>query len=63
MFAFQLRISDNILLEFANNPLTLYSIIAPFENIERVEQWEDKIYVTLTNELEIDAYILSEEEV
>lgn len=36
-------------------------IIASFENIERVEQREDKIYVTLTNDLEVDAYILSEE--
>lgn len=38
-------------------------IIASFENIERVEQREDKIYVTLTNDLEVDAYILSEEDV
>lgn len=35
-------------------------IIAPFENIVKVEQRDDKIYVTLTNELEVDAYILSE---
>lgn len=35
-------------------------IIAPFENIEQVEQRDDKLYVTLTNELEVDAYILSE---
>lgn len=34
-------------------------IIAPFENIEKVEQRDDKLYVTLTNELEVDAYILS----
>ena len=35
-------------------------IIASFENIEQVEQRDDKLYVTLTNELEVDAYILSE---
>lgn len=35
-------------------------IITPFENIEKVEQREDKIYVTLTNGLEVDAYILTE---
>lgn len=35
-------------------------IIAPFENIEQVEQRDDKLYVTLTNKLEVDAYILSE---
>lgn len=35
-------------------------IIAPFENIEQVEQRGDKLYVTLTNKLEVDAYILSE---
>lgn len=35
-------------------------VIAPFENIERVEQQNDKLYVTLTNKLEVDAYILSE---
>lgn len=34
-------------------------IITPFENIEKVEQRDDKLYVTLTNELEVDAYILS----
>lgn len=38
-------------------------IITPFENIEQVEQRQDKLYVTLTNELEVDAYILSEDEV
>lgn len=37
-------------------------IIVSFENIEKVEQREDKIYVTLTNQLEVDAYILSEDE-
>lgn len=36
-------------------------IIVPFENIEQVEKRGDKIYVTLTNQLEVDAYILSEE--
>jgi len=35
-------------------------IITSFENIEKVEQHEDKIYVTLTNGLEVDAYILTE---
>ncbi len=35
-------------------------IIATFENIEQVEQRDDKLYVTLTNKLEVDAYILSE---
>lgn len=35
-------------------------VITPFENIERVEQRHDKLYVTLTNELEVDAYILTE---
>lgn len=35
-------------------------IITPFENIVKVEQQDDKLYVTLTNELEVDAYILSE---
>ena len=35
-------------------------IITPFENIKQVERREDKIYVTLTNKLEVDAYILSE---
>ncbi len=35
-------------------------IITPFENIVKVEQRDDKLYVTLTNELEVDAYILSE---
>ena len=35
-------------------------IIAPFENIEQVEQRDDKLYVTLTNKLEVDAYLLSE---
>lgn len=35
-------------------------IITPFENIVKVEQRDDKLYVTLTNELEVDAYILTE---
>lgn len=35
-------------------------VITPFENIEKVEQREDKIYVTLTNKLEVDAYLLTE---
>lgn len=35
-------------------------IIVPFENIEQVEQRDDKLYVTFTNKLEVDAYILSE---
>lgn len=35
-------------------------IIAPFENIEQVEQRGNKLYVTLTNKLEVDAYILTE---
>lgn len=35
-------------------------VIVPFENIEQVEQRDDKLYVTLTNKLEVDAYILSE---
>lgn len=35
-------------------------IITPFENIASVEKQEDKIYVTLTNGLEVDAYILTE---
>lgn len=35
-------------------------IITPFENIVKVEQRDDKLYVTLANELEVDAYILTE---
>ena len=35
-------------------------IIAPFENIKHVEQRGDKLYVTLINELEVDADILTE---
>lgn len=35
-------------------------VITPFENIEKVEQRGDKIYVTLTNKLEVDAYLLTE---
>ena len=35
-------------------------IIAPFESLEQVEQRDDKLYVTLANKLEVDAYILSE---
>lgn len=35
-------------------------IITSFENIASVEKQEDKIYVTLTNGLEVDAYILTE---
>lgn len=35
-------------------------IITPFENIASVEKQEDKIYVTLINGLEVDAYILTE---
>lgn len=35
-------------------------VIAPFERIEKVEQRDDKLYVTLTNKLEVDAYILTE---
>lgn len=35
-------------------------VIAPFENIEHVEQQDGKLYVTLINELEVDAYILTE---
>lgn len=35
-------------------------VIAPFERIEQVEQRDDKLHVTLTNKLEVDAYILTE---
>ena len=35
-------------------------VIAPFENIEYVEQRNGKLYVTLTNQLEVDADILAE---
>lgn len=35
-------------------------IIAPFESLGQVEQRGDKLYVTLANKLEVDAYILSE---
>lgn len=35
-------------------------VIAPFENIKYVEQRGDKLYVTLINELEVDADILTE---
>lgn len=35
-------------------------VIAPFENIKYVEQRGDKLYVTLTNQLEVDADILIE---
>lgn len=37
-------------------------IIVLFESIKQVEQREDMLYVTLANELEVDAYILSEDE-
>lgn len=35
-------------------------VIAPFENIKYVEQRGEKLYVTLTNQLEVDADILTE---